>query len=132
MASKTLLDSNAVLRYLLCDVERQFAEVKKIINSQVCIVTLEVMAEVVYVLERLYQVPRKDICAIIRKFTREIITSNTDILLRALERFEQSPKMDFVDCLMCGYKTARGYEILTFDRTLKKQLETIALPDNGE
>ena len=49
-----MLDANAVMRFLLQDIEEQFQEVKAIVKRDRCYVTLEVMAEVCYVLEGLY------------------------------------------------------------------------------
>ena len=46
-----MLDANAVLRFLLQDVEDQFRQVKNIIQKEKCYITLEVIAEVCYVLE---------------------------------------------------------------------------------
>ena len=46
-----ILDANAVLRYLLKDVEEQFLTVKSLIQTDKCIVSLEVLSEVCYVLE---------------------------------------------------------------------------------
>ncbi len=51
-----LLDANAILRFLLQDIEEQFQKVKSVVRTERCYVTLEVMAEVCYVLEGLYQV----------------------------------------------------------------------------
>lgn len=62
-----LLDANAVLRFLLQDNEEQFQQVKAIIRRRNCYVTLEVLAEVCYVLEGLYQVTREDIIINFRK-----------------------------------------------------------------
>ena len=53
--NKALLDANAVLRFLLRDNEEQFIYIRKMVRTKSCYVTLEVMAEVCYVLEGLYQ-----------------------------------------------------------------------------
>lgn len=132
MESKILLDTNAVLRYLLGDVEQQYNEVKQILEVQPCIVSLEVIAETVHVLEKVYQAQRNDIIDSFRDFMDDVVIPNGDVLLRALEQYDGTPKMDFIDCLMCGYKMARGYEILTFDRKLKKRLDSIILPVGGK
>lgn len=132
MESKTVLDTNAVLRYLLGDIEQQYHEVEQVIGNRMCIVPLEVIAEAVYVLEKIYRTPRYDIIESFRKFADDVIIPNSDVMLRGMGIFGATPKMDFVDCLMYGYKMARGYDVLTFDRTLRKRLETIALPGDDE
>lgn len=50
---KCILDANAILRFLLRDNEEQFQQVRDCINRKHCYVTLEVIAEVNYVLEGL-------------------------------------------------------------------------------
>lgn len=42
------------MRFLLQDIEEQFQEVKAVVRRDKCYVTLEVMAEVSYVLEGVY------------------------------------------------------------------------------
>ena len=85
------------------------------------------MAEVCYVLEGLYQVSRQDIIINFRKLTNDVIILNADVLLRGLEIFDKIPKLDFVDCLLYGYKLEKGVEIITFDKKLQKKLDDISL-----
>lgn len=120
-----MLDANAVLRFLLLDIEEQFQEVRTVIKRDRCYVTLEVMAEVCYVLEGLYQVSREDIADNFRKLNYDVTILNVDVFLRALEIFDKPPKLDFVDCLLYGYKMERGIDIVTFDKQLLKQLGNI-------
>ena len=56
-----MLDANAVLRFLLRDIEEQFPQVRSVVKRDKCYVTLEIMAEVCYVLEGLYQLSWEDI-----------------------------------------------------------------------
>ena len=90
-----------------------------------CYVTLEVMAEVYYVLEGLYQVSREDIISSFRKLNNDIIILYADVLLRALEIFDKIQKLDLVDCLLYGYKKEKRIHIITFDKKLQKKLENI-------
>lgn len=120
-----LLDANAILRFLLQDNEEQFQYVKRMIRNENCYATLEVLAEVCYVLEGLYQVSRDDIINNFRKLNNDITILNADVLFRALEIFNKTPKLDFVDCLLYGYRKERGLDIITFDRKLQKRLEDV-------
>ena len=124
---KYLLDANAVLRFLLQDNEEQFQHVKTVISIGNCYVTLEVLAEVCYVLEGIYQVTREDIAINFRKLNKDVVIFNADVLLRALEIYDKKPKLDFVDCLLYGYKREKGVDIITFDRKLQRRLEEISL-----
>lgn len=106
------------------DIEEQFQQIENTIRSGKCYVTLEVIAEVCYVLEGLYQVSRKDIIDSFRKLNFDVVILNADVLLRGLEIFDKTPKLDFVDCLFYGYKIERGVDIITFDKRLKKRMES--------
>ena len=75
------MDANAVLRFLLRDNEEQFMHIRKMIRTKECVVTVEVMAEVCYVLEGLYQVSRQDIISSFRKLNNDIIILYADVLL---------------------------------------------------
>lgn len=120
-----MLDANAILRFLLQDIEDQFRQVRDTIRVGHCFVTLEVMAEVCYVLEGVYQVSREDIIHNFRKLNYDVAVLNVDVFFRALEIFDKTPKLDFVDCLLYGYRRERGIDIITFDQKLKKRLEEI-------
>lgn len=122
-----ILDANAVLRFLLQDNEEHFQQVKTVIERKNCYVTLEVLAEVCYVLEGLYQVTREDIISNFRKLNNDVIILNADVLLRGLDIFDKTPKLDFVDCLLYGYKFEKGINIITFDQKLRKQLDNMFL-----
>lgn len=121
--NKCLLDANTILRFLLQDIEEQFQYVKSVIRNKKCYVTLEVLAEVCYVLEGLYQVSREDIVHNFRKLNNDITILNADVVFRALEIFDKTPKLDFVDCLLYGYQIGKGLEVITFDKKLQKRLE---------
>lgn len=120
-----ILDANAVLRFLLQDNEEQFQQVKAIIQKKNCYVTLEVLAEVCYVLEGLYQVTREDIISNFRNLMNDVIIMNVAVLLRGLDIFDKSLKLDFVDCLLYGYQLEKGINIVTFDQKLRKRLGDI-------
>ena len=123
--NRCLLDANAVLRFLLQDNEEQFQYVRAILRTENCYVTLEVLAEVCYVLEGLYQVSRQDIISNFRKLNNDMVIVNADVLLRSLEIFAETPKLDFVDCLLYGYKKEKGMDIVSFDRKLQKRLNDV-------
>lgn len=125
--NRYLLDANAILRFLLQDMEEQFQYVRTVIRNKNCYITLEVLAEVCYVLEGLYRVSREDIICNFRKLNNDVVILNADVLFRALEIFDKTPKLDFVDCLLYGYKMEKGIDIVTFDKKLQKRLEMIGI-----
>lgn len=120
-----MLDANAILRFLLKDIEPQYDAVCVAVRSKLCFAPLEIISEVVYVLEGVYHVSREDVVKCLGSLLKDIEIINSDVLLRALEIFNETPKLDFVDCLLYGYKYAKGVDILTFDSKLSKKLEGI-------
>ena len=56
-----LLDANMILRYLLNDNEEMADQAERAVNSGEAAVTIEVMAEVVYVLKGVYAMERDKI-----------------------------------------------------------------------
>jgi len=118
-----LLDTNAVIRYILNDVSEQHNKVKNCIRSKPVVVRYEVIAEAVYVFESVYNMQRADIADIMKKFlsTKNVRTQNPATIFVALTLFEKR-KMDFVDCILCAFNTVNGYGVFTFDKEINKLL----------
>jgi len=118
----TVFDSNAILRYILQDNEEMADSVEERINQKDCFVPTEVIAEMVYVLSKVYDTPRPTISsAVLRVLDMEgIQTADYDVAAKALETYAATA-LDFVDCLMAGYQNA-GHTVFTFDKALRKYL----------
>lgn len=117
-----VLDTNAVLRFILQDIEEMADQVEEQIKSNPCLVPMEVVAEVVYVLNKTYQIPRNSIQEAVLVFLSNdgVYAAQYSIVVKALEVFA-STKFDFVDCAMAGY-LLHGHDIFTFDKKLKRYL----------
>lgn len=122
-----ILDANAILRYVLYDNEDMAKEVNDLILNNKVTVRYEVMAEVVYVLEKVYSMSRSEIANGIKIFLglSNIETETEDVLQLALVTYADT-KMDFVDCLLYGFKAICGYDIFTFDKKLKSIIKSVA------
>lgn len=121
MKNMVMLDANAILRYILNDNEDMALEVTEVIRSEDVIVTIEVIAEVVYVLKRVYGVDKKAISETILDFISDVNVVGKDILLLGIETYAEK-NLDFVDCILYAYKCTKGYDVFTFDKKLKKLL----------
>ena len=106
-----MLDANAILRYILNDNEDMALEVTEVIRSEDIIVTIEVIAEVVYVLKRVYGVDKKAISETILDFISDVNVVGKDILVLGIETYAEK-NLDFVDCILYAYKCTKGYEYL--------------------
>jgi predicted nucleic-acid-binding protein len=118
-----VLDTNAVLRFLLRDDEQKAVYVRDTMDRETCLVPVEVLAEVVYVLVKFYGIERTLIRQKLSGFLRNenVEMPNLDVVETALRYFGET-KLDFVDCLMIGYAIAEGHRIFTFDKQLQKYL----------
>jgi predicted nucleic-acid-binding protein len=121
----TLLDTNAVLRFLLKDIEEQALAVKAKIASGSCMIPVEVIPEIVYVLSGPYGLPRTTIAEKIKELCTlsDDLVEKRHIVSYAVQLFATHNKLDIVDCLLAGYHKRTNNAIFTFDQDLKKQLE---------
>lgn len=115
-----ILDANAVLRYLLNDIEPQAEEVCKVIRDG-AMTTTEVLAEVVYVLSGFYGMPREEVSWFIHCLLLDVKVDNAKCLRYALGMFNQT-NLDFVDCLLVAYRKVLDADVFSFDRKLNSNL----------
>ncbi len=87
-----LIDANVILRYLLRDDEELYARAEKVLNEvmegRAKVLILEsVIAEVVYVLQKIYNVSRKEISEILGELIKlkSVKVHNKGQVLEALE-----------------------------------------------
>ena len=121
-----ILDTNAVLRFLLRDDEEKAVYIYSMMKQETCLIPIEVLAEAVYVLAKTYKIERTLIQEkLLNVLWRENVkTSNQEVVEVALRCFGET-RFDFVDCLMIGYSLVEGHQILTFDKKLKKYLSQL-------
>ncbi|MBD5459497.1 MAG: type II toxin-antitoxin system VapC family toxin [Lachnospiraceae bacterium] len=114
-----MADANTMIRCIIGDDEQKIQELQEIRSTQKIIYTLEVVAEVVYVLTKVYNVSRKDTSDAIQRFlkARNIVCSNNEIAVRSLQLFGEN-HLDFVDNVLLAYHQLRGIAIYSYDRKL--------------
>ncbi len=116
-----IVDANVILRYFLDDIEDLAIRSKHILENLEVFIPNEIVAEVVFVLQKFYEVPRNEISSLL---TDLIEFENIDlykkaVLIKALDIYK-SKNLDFVDCILCAYKKVENIEIKTFDKELLK------------
>lgn len=107
------------MRYLLQDNEQLSKQATLIIENQ----DVFVMTEVVYVLNCVYQMPRKEIAQELTMLFSQglLFHENTKFILQALDIYANK-NFDFVDCVLASYLINYQYEIHTFDKKLQNYL----------
>jgi predicted nucleic-acid-binding protein len=124
----SLVDANVVLRYLLDDHAELSAKAADILERHSVTLPVEVGCEVVYVLQKVYAVERKEIQLQLGALLNEGLV-NMDkpaVFLKALECYGDST-LDFVDTLLWAYQILERQKVFTFDNRLLKQLQSAPL-----
>lgn len=119
-----LLDANAALRYLLEDIQEQSDCVAETIEAG-AEVTVEVLAECVYVLSGVYHVSRSDIAESLGILLDEVTCRRKRVAAAALGLYSGS-SFDFVDCVLAAEVSENGREALTFDKKLQSLFSRVA------
>jgi predicted nucleic-acid-binding protein len=118
-----VLDTNILIRLVTADIPEQSSTAKEFIDSHECIVYLEVLAEVVYVLTGYYEYTREEIKTTIDNLIvyKLNLIDKENVVSHAAKLFSES-SLDFVDCLLAGYQKVNETPVFTFDKALNKQM----------
>ena len=119
--AKVMLDANMVLRYLLNDNPIMYEKAKQLLKQDNVWVTFEVIAEVVYVLRKVYSTERQIVSNKVREFAGLVECRESDVLNLAIDTYAVK-NLDFVDCVLYAYNKIDGFEIATFDKKLLQLL----------
>lgn len=121
-----ILDTNMILRFLMRDNIEMADKSLEIIKNDNVFVTPEVVAEVVFVMQKVYKATREDIYDMITSFMNisTVNVSEYSVLSKGLELFRDN-NLDFVDCILCAYNLCHGYEVCTFDVKLQKLIDRL-------
>ena len=117
------LDTNVLVRYLVRDDPRQTRAATRVVETSCTVetpgfVTLVVLCELVWVLERGYRYSRIQIAALVRGLLSadDLSIERSELAWQALNAFEEGPA-DFADYVIGGTARAAGAETtVTFDR----------------
>ncbi|NTU42457.1 MAG: type II toxin-antitoxin system VapC family toxin [Nitrospirales bacterium] len=124
--ARSLPDTNTIIRYLVGDDPALYEKAKeffdKVKNGEERAVILEsVIAECIYVLTKIYQVPRATAAGSLIDILHYpgIVNEDQLELIRALSLFSEK-SLDIVDCILYAKAVAGGDYLFTFDEALNK------------
>ncbi len=118
----TSLDTNVVLRFLLNDVPEQTNSAKKTIEKNKVYVTDVVVVEIIYVLEKVILLSRKDISDLMSSFLGfSNVVHNPYFLTEAIKFYKAHPSLSIVDCYASAEAKAYSNKLATFDKRLASQ-----------
>ncbi|MBI4687726.1 MAG: PIN domain-containing protein [Nitrospirae bacterium] len=126
---KKIIDANVILRFFLADVESQFLQAKSFLQlielgEEDVLMTEVIFAEVVWVLSKVYNIPRTEIT---EKFSSLInyegikTILNKDIFLESLRLYAMH-SMDIQDIFLAVLSKSKDLSIVTFDKKDFKKL----------
>ncbi len=118
----TSLDSNVVLRLILNDVPEQSAKAAEFVSHSPCYVTDAVVAECVFVLEKVYKLDRKfvkNFMAIL--FELNTVTFSETLINEAFDLYVALGSLSFIDCYSVAEATQNANQLITFDRAILKK-----------
>ncbi|MBR0284005.1 MAG: PIN domain-containing protein [Selenomonadaceae bacterium] len=121
--TKRIFDTNMILRYLLKDNPIMYEKSKHLLKQDNVWVTLEVIAEVVYVLRRVYFLDRPMISKQVRALAELVKCKENSVLNLAMDTYA-TKNLDFVDCVLYAYNKVDGFEIATFDKQLLRLINS--------
>ena len=117
--NNVLIDTNVILRYLLEDNEEMALIAEHLIDGGAWS-TPEVLAEVTYVLESVYNLPREDIHAALCIIDGHVELRPSGITTNAIREYGET-KLDFVDCMHVAYAAA-SERTFTFDKEINRRI----------
>jgi predicted nucleic-acid-binding protein len=119
---RALLDTNIVIRHLTGDPPLQAKRARAFLQaSHELILTDLVLAEMVYVLESFYEVPRNEIAAMSRSLLAfSSIIADHELLLRAVEIYEVL-RLDFAEAYLVAVAELSDVKrVASFDRSIDR------------
>lgn len=116
------VDTNVVVRLIARDDEKQTQRAEAYIADGAWVSWL-VLAETVWVLESVYEIPKAAVCTAIAMLLehQQLVIQDTDVVRFALDRYKESRGVSFTDCLVVAIARKNGnIPVGTFDRKLSK------------
>ena len=126
MQSRILLDTNIIIRFLVNDHEEHHAITKKFfyaleVGEKKAMLLDIIVGEIIYVLKSVYKHKKSYIVEQLKLILsyEHLYLENKVIVLEALETYVKK-NIDFADAILCAKKNLEGYEVLSFDKDVKK------------
>ena len=120
---RALLDTNILIRHLTGDPPAQAKRATAYLGAGHELILPDlVLAEMVYVLESFYEVPRADIARVARALLAlpSIAVADHDLLLRAIEIYEVL-RLDFAEAYLSALAELSGVKrVASFDRQIDR------------
>lgn len=118
------IDTNILMRYLLNDIPEQADKATEIIADNAQIYP-EVIPEAVYVLFKIYGIPRKTVSDTLIAVLNDISVERKDQIKKTLKLFGET-KLDYIDCLHLAGFSLSGDDFFSFDKKLLHKKKSLS------
>lgn len=114
-----IIDANYILRYLLKDLDDQYLEASNIIEKEIIHIPDFIIAEVVYVLEKVYRVDRKLIFISLAGLIKyeNIQLHEKELIITSLQIYADI-NIDYADAILLSFNKIKKAKIYTFDKKI--------------
>lgn len=126
MRDKVLLDANIIIRFFqgseASDYEKSVLILEEISRGKLKALLLDlIIAEIVYVSKRIYKRTKIEISNALTEIILmdSLYVENQAVTLEALRIYAEK-NIDFADAILCAKKSLENYELLSFDKDLKR------------
>jgi len=121
-----LIDTNLIIRFITKDPAEHYEKSKsffeKIAKREIkAVITESVLMECYFVLHKLYKIDKQIVIKKLKTLLefQNIVNDDKYILIEALNILNDT-NIDFVDCLLCAKSRLLDYDIVSFDKDIKK------------
>lgn len=116
------VDTNVLLRLILGDIPEQTKQAEKWIAEHTCHIADLALTETIFVLEKVYEMPRSDITKNITAIVRNPdFGCNRVLFEKALPVYKHNQSVSINDCLLATYaEINQASPLATFDKKLAK------------
>jgi predicted nucleic-acid-binding protein len=128
---RSLPDTNILIRYLMRDDKPLYARAKDFFDqvkegSRRAVILESVIAECIYVLTKIYKVPKNRAAESLMDILHYKGIANPDQkeLIRALTLFSER-NLDIVDCILCVKAAGSNTSLFSFDSELNKMGDSL-------
>jgi predicted nucleic-acid-binding protein len=125
-----LVDANYIIRFFSKEPDEHYQESKKFFEDLAkgkvkAIITEGVLMECFFVLNKFYKYSREEVIDMLNTIMsfKNVVNEDKHIILMALSILKNK-NIDFVDALLCAKSKLLGYEVRSFDKDLKRCIES--------
>ena len=126
MKDKVLLDANIIIRFFegkeALQYEKSVSIMRDIRDGKIKVLLLDlIIAEIVYVSKRIYRREKSEISSILKEMImmNNFYVENQPLTIEALNIYANK-NIDFADAMLCAKKNLEGYDVMSFDKDVKK------------